>query len=305
MTNLEAPTPLFLNGVADTAPSPEPALNLDRRPLCPPGAEASSVDNPSVARAPAISPTEQSYTQWDEELLFTEYLPLVRAIASRIHRTLPRHVLLDDLIQAGVIGLLDAMTKYDPGKQTRFQGYARFRIRGAIIDDLREMDWSPRDLRRKSRLLEKTYHRLRSSLGQDPSEPEVAVELGVTLPELQSLKTEIARLRMESMVAWSAMHGKEIDLRDSLPGRPEETPLLLCLRSEKRKLLMSAIAELPLRLREVMMLYYCEHLTMKEVGSTLGLGESRISQLHSIAVTALRILLTERPGSQEVTSQMS
>jgi RNA polymerase sigma factor for flagellar operon FliA len=229
--------------------------------------------------------------------MLTEHLRLVRSIASRVHRSLPKHVLLDDLVQAGVIGLLDALTKYDPCRRIHFQTYAKFRIRGAILDNLREMDWSPRDLRRKARLLEEAHSRLSCRLARDPSEQELASEFGIQLLELQSLKVEILRLKVEGMTVQSIREGREIDLCECLPGRPEETPFLLCLRSEARSALASGIAELPPTQRRVMVLYYHEHLTMKEVGFALGICESRVSQLHSIAVVALRVWLTERTGT--------
>jgi RNA polymerase sigma factor FliA len=229
--------------------------------------------------------------------MLTENLPLVRTIASRVHRTLPKHVLVDDLVQAGVIGLLDALTKYDPRRRVQFQTYAKFRIRGAILDELREMDWSPRDVRRKARLLEEAHYRLQVRLARDPSESELAAEFGIKLTQLQSLKLEITRAKVEGMTMQSPRDGEEIDLCERLSGRPEETPLLLCLRSEAQGLLNTAIAELPKKQRELMMLYYRDDLTMKQVGLALGVGESRVSQLHSVAVVALRVWFTERTAS--------
>src|SRR6202142_4375103 len=142
--------------------------------------------------------SKQAYSGWqndeERERLLMEQLPQVRYIARRIHERLPRHVPLEDLVHAGVVGLIDALHKFDRGKQVQFGSYAKFRIRGAILDSLREMDWSPRDLRRKARRLEEAHNTLRSTLGHSPSEIELAAELGISLPELQKLLGEISSL---------------------------------------------------------------------------------------------------------------
>ncbi|HMJ24141.1 MAG TPA: FliA/WhiG family RNA polymerase sigma factor [Terriglobales bacterium] len=229
----------------------------------------------------------------ERERLLTEQLPQVRYIARRIHERLPRHVPLEDLVHAGVVGLIDALHKYDRGKNVQFGSYAKFRIRGAILDSLREMDWSPRDLRRKARALEEAHHKLRSSLGRNPSEPELAAEVGMDLRGLQLLLGEISGLEVGSLRVESARDGREEDLCEYLPDDSEETPLFLCLRSEVKQQLAHAIAELPEKERQVLALYYYEELTMKEVGTILGIGESRVSQIHSMAVIRMRARLSE------------
>jgi RNA polymerase sigma factor FliA len=250
--------------------------------------------------------TKQAYTSWqndeERERLLLEQLPQVRYIARRIHERLPRHVPFEDLVHAGVVGLIDALQKYDRGKHVQFGSYAKFRIRGAILDSLREMDWSPRDLRRKARQIEEAHHRLGSELGRNPSEPELAAALGLDLHGLQLLLGEIDGLEVGSLRVMSPRDGVEEDLCEYLPNDPEETPLLLCLRSEMKELLTRAIAELPEKERQVLALYYFEELTMKEVGVVLGVGESRVSQIHSMAVIRLRARLAElsslRPPQQ-------
>jgi len=240
---------------------------------------------------------KQAYTVWqgdeERERLLMEQLPQVRYIARRIHERLPRHVPFEDLVHAGVIGLIDALHKYDRGKHVQFGSYAKFRIRGAILDSLREMDWSPRDLRRKARRLEEANNTLRSQLGRNPSEPELAAELGIDLRGLQMLLGEIDGLEVGSLRVQSRRDGKEEDLCEYLPDDPEETPLLLCLRSEMKEFLTRAIEELPEKERQVLALYYYEELTMKEVGEVMGVGESRVSQIHSMAVVRLRARLAE------------
>lgn len=229
----------------------------------------------------------------ERERLLVDQLPQVRYIARRIHERLPRHVPLEDLVHAGVVGLIDALHKFDCGKHVQFGSYAKFRIRGAILDSLREMDWSPRDLRRKARRLEEAHNTLRSRLGRNPSEPELALELGIDLRGLQLLLGEISGLEIGSMRVESPRDGHEEDLCEYLPDDSEETPLFLCLRSEMKGMLTRAIAELPEKERHVLALYYYEELTMKEVGIILGVGESRVSQIHSMAVIRLRARLAE------------
>jgi RNA polymerase sigma factor for flagellar operon FliA len=241
--------------------------------------------------------TKQAYTAWqseeERERLLLEQLPQVRYIARRIHERLPRHVPFEDLVHAGVVGLIDALHKYDRSKHVQFGSYAKFRIRGAILDSLREMDWSPRDLRRKARQLEEAHNKLRSELGRNPTEPELAAELGLDLRGLQTLLGEIDGLEVGSFRVLSPRDGKEEDLCEYLPDDPEQTPLFQCLRSEMKQLLARAIAELPEKERQVLALYYFEELTMKEVGAVMGVGESRVSQIHSMAVVRLRVRLAE------------
>lgn len=243
---------------------------------------------------------KSAYTAWqdeaDRERLLEEQLPQVRYIARRIHERLPRHVPFEDLVHAGVLGLIDALHKYDQGKHVQFGSYAKFRIRGAILDSLREMDWGPRDLRRKARRIEEAHAKLRAQLGRNPSEPELAQELGMDLRDLQTLLGEIDGLEVGSLRVESPRDGKEEDLCEYLPDDPEDTPLFQCMRSEMKEILARAIAELPEKERQVLALYYFEELTMKEVGAVLGVGESRVSQIHSIAVVRLRARMNELTG---------
>lgn len=247
-----------------------------------------------------MNPSTQAYTAWQDdaerERVLMEQLPQVRYIARRIHERLPRHVPLEDLVHAGVLGLMDALHKYDQKKHVQFGSYAKFRIRGAILDSLREMDWSPRDLRRKARKIEEAHNQLRLRLGRNPTEPEMAAEMGMDLTDLQSLLREIAGLEIGSLRVESPRDGTEEDLSERVPDDPERTPLVECLRSEMKQRLAAAIAELPEKERQVLALYYFEELTMKEVGAVMGVGESRVSQIHSAAVYRLRGRLAELAG---------
>jgi RNA polymerase sigma factor for flagellar operon FliA len=248
-----------------------------------------------MTRAPLMPDTER-----DRVLL--EQLPQVRYIARRIHERLPRHVLLEDLVHAGVVGLIDALNKFDQSKHVQFSSYAKFRIRGAILDSLRDLDWSPRELRRRGRLLESTYAQLAARFGRAPSDNELAREMGLELGELQSLLTELHGLEVGSLRIDSQLHGKEEDLADNIPGNIEETPFLQCLHAEAKRLIEQAIAELPEKEQRVLTLYYYEELTMKEVGARLCIGESRVSQIHSLAIVHLRARLkslttSDAPGA--------
>ncbi|MBV9572886.1 MAG: FliA/WhiG family RNA polymerase sigma factor [Acidobacteriales bacterium] len=250
-------------------------------------------DNASGARIlQSELEAEPAVVAWQERLLM-EQLPQVRCIARRIHEHLPRHVPLEDMIHAGVLGLIDALHKFDCTKLVRFPSYAKFRIRGAILDSLREMDWSPRDLRRKGRRLDDAHNKLRSELSRSPNESEIAIELGMNLGELQALLGELNGLEIGSLRIQSSRDGKDEDLCEYLPSDPEETPLILCLRSETREQLDTAVNQLPEKERQVLTLYYYKELTMKEVGTALGVGESRVSQIHSMAVRRLRTTLGE------------
>jgi RNA polymerase sigma factor for flagellar operon FliA len=241
--------------------------------------------------------TAQAYSVWQDkeerERILLEQLPQVRYLARRIHERLPRHVPLDDLVHAGVIGLIDALNKFDLSKHVQFSSYAKFRIRGAILDSLREMDWGPRELRRKARKIEEAHRKLSLALNRAPSESEMAAELSLELKEFQLLLGELDGLEVGSLRVESPWDGKEEDLCDYLPNAPEDTPFFRCLRTEMKELLARVIAELPQKEQQVLSLYYFEELTMKEVGAVLGIGESRVSQVHSLAVVRLRARLEQ------------
>jgi len=226
----------------------------------------------------------------DQEQMMLEHLPTVRYLARRIHDRLPQHVEMDDLVSAGVLGLIDAFRKFDPGKKVQFRSYAQFRIRGAILDSLRTLDWSPRDLRRKGRAIEEAIRALTARLGRAPAEPEVAAELGMELGEYQQLLGELKGLEIGTLHVEHSEDSGEEELA-YIPNRPEDDPLFCCLKSEMRTHLASAVDQLPERERLVMTLYYYEEMTMKEIGLAMGVVESRVSQIHASAVLHLRSTL--------------
>ncbi len=228
----------------------------------------------------------------DEERLLLEHLPIVRFLARRIHERLPQHVEMEDLVSAGVVGLMDAFAKFDPAKKVQFRSYAQFRIRGAILDSLRTLDWSPRELRRKGRAVEEAIRLLTANLGRAPSEMEVARELGVELEAYQQLLGELKGLEIGTLHMERNEDSGEEELA-YVPGRTEDDPLFRCLRGEMQERLAEAIGGLPERERLVMTLYYFEEMTMREIGLALGVVESRVSQIHASAVLHLRAALAD------------
>lgn len=240
----------------------------------------------------------------ERDRLLLEHLPQVQYIARRIHDRLPPQVLLEDLVHAGILGLMDAVRKYDPSKNVQLKHYAEFRIRGAILDSLRQIDWSPRALRRQARRLEQAIAECKARFGRDPSETEIAEELGVPLESLHHLLGDLRGLDIGSLPSDSTEPGGGDESVQSKMHATEDDPFHRTLRAEMAGLLSKAIGELPDREREVLALYHFEELTMKEVGAVLGIGESRVSQIHTTALLRLRVrlheLLYKRPeGSAE------
>lgn len=231
----------------------------------------------------------------DRDLLLMEHLPTVRYLARRIHERLPQHVELDDLVSAGVVGLIDAFSKFDHTKKVQFKSYAQFRIRGAILDSLRTLDWSPRELRRKGRAVEEAIRAVTHRVGRAPSEQEIAREMGLSLADYQLLLGDLKGLEIGSLHIERSEDSGDEELA-YIPGSPEEDPLFRCLKGEMKQRLADAIGELPEKERMVLTLYYYEELTMKEIGLTLGVVESRVSQIHSSAVLRLRTALANLRG---------
>jgi RNA polymerase sigma factor for flagellar operon FliA len=228
----------------------------------------------------------------EQERVLLEHLPVVRFLARRIHERLPQHVDIEDLVSAGVLGLIDAFSKFDPEKKVQFRSYAQFRIRGAILDSLRTLDWSPRELRRKGRAVEEAIRTVTARLGRAPSEAEVAAELALGLEEYQQLLGDLKGLEIGTLHAERNEESGEEELA-YVPGNPEESPLFRCLRGELEERLGEAIQNLPDRERLVMTLYYYEEMTMREIGLALGVVESRVSQVHASAVMHLRAALRD------------
>ena len=228
----------------------------------------------------------------EQERVLLEHLPIVRFLARRIHERLPQHVDIEDLVSAGIVGLMDAFAKFDPAKKVQFRSYAQFRIRGAILDSLRTLDWSPRELRRKGRAVEEAIRVQTARLGRAPGEAEVAAAMELRLEEYQQLLGDLKGLEIGTLHIERNEDSGEEELA-YVPGRPDEDPLFRCLRGELEERLADAIAHLPSRERLVMTLYYYEEMTMREIGLALGVVESRVSQVHASAVVHLRAALRD------------
>ena len=219
-----------------------------------------------------------------------EYVPMVRAVARRIHRTLPRHIELDDVISAGYLGLVDAARKFEHGRQTQFRSYAEFRVRGAILDSLRDLDCGSRGLRRKVREIENTRQTLTATLAHAPEDAEVAGMLGISVTDLQETLAAAYSLETESLQA-EREDAEGHDLLATLIDSSAPDALAICLEGEFKQALVDAIDALPERERLIITLSYYEELTLKEIGDMLGLTVSRISQLRTAAVNRLKSAL--------------
>jgi RNA polymerase sigma factor for flagellar operon FliA len=218
-----------------------------------------------------------------------EHLPLVKAIAVRVYENLPVHVDLDDLVHAGILGLFDAATKFDPEKQVVFSSYAKHRIKGAILDSLRQLDWASRDLRRRHKQLEAATRDLASELQRAPTEAEIAQRLGVDVDRWRQMMID---LRSVGLVSASTRSSENDDMpAPDFPSKPETQPDSMCAREQLRTLLASAMQTLPERYKKVVVLYYTNEMTMKEIGGVLGINESRVSQIHKSALEKMNVVL--------------
>jgi RNA polymerase sigma factor for flagellar operon FliA len=246
---------------------------------------AGTSDHTGLSRGPAQGDevSAKAFSPAEREDLIDDCLPQVKRLASRLASRLPPHVDLENLVQAGLVGLLDAMDKFDRERGVRFWTYAEIRIRGAMLDSLRHLDWIPRSVRRRRRQIEAAFSRLESVLGRCATDEELAQELGVDAVELGKILYEVrgAEIGIRSVE----------DLGDKIRLETDENsrdPHVQMERKEMRQLLAEIVEALPERERFVVTLYYHEELTMKEVGEALGVSESRVSQIHSKAVLRMK-----------------
>ncbi len=229
------------------------------------------------------------------EKLILHYAPLVKYVASRVATGLPSSVEQADLVSYGMFGLIDALGKFEPGRGNKFETYAIPRIKGAIIDELRAMDWVPRSIRFKAREIDKANADLEAMLKRQPSEKELAERLGITLRELHDVVSQISFvsvLALDEMVSVGADRGEQVSLIDTLADKGLD-PTQGVESQETRGLLAAAINDLSEREKIVVTLYYFEGLTLAEIGEILGVTESRVCQIHTKAVGVLRGQLTE------------
>lgn len=255
---------------------------------------------PSLATATAPSreataPSREALTQVprnkeERDALIVKHLPLVKAIANRIRDNLPVQVEVDDLIHAGILGLFDAVKKYNPEKKVAFHLYAKHRIRGSILDSLRQLDWASRDLRKRFKSIEAQTQKLAQKLGQAPTEAQVAKEMGVTEDQFRKMKSELYNAGLSSGQPHRVErpdHGSFAESTESNERRPDQ----IFANRELRSILGRAISTLPPRYQRVVTLYYDYERTMKQIGNELGVNESRVSQIHKTALEKLGVAL--------------
>ncbi len=229
---------------------------------------------------------EVSFEVRDQIVL--DHLPLVKSIAIRVHENLPVHIELDDLIHAGVLGLFDAVQKYDASKNVEFQSYAKHRIKGAILDSLRQLDWASRDMRRRQKQADTVTREFSAKFGRTPTEAEVAEQMGVTPERWRRMAME---LRNAGPVSTSAREDLDRPQDMDFAADSEVRPDNICERHQLRITLDRAIGQLPERYQKVVFLYYTNQMTMKQIGDLLGVNESRISQIHKTALKKMQSTL--------------
>ena len=231
------------------------------------------------------------------ETFANQYAPLVKYVAGKVAVGMPHNVEFDDLVQFGVFGLLDAIDKYDPDKNVKFKTYAVTRIRGAIFDELRSIDWVPRSVRQKTREVEDTIGSLEARLGRTATDHEIAGAMGLSEEEYQKTMQKISATSMLSIneVWYSGDENDKVSIGDSIESPASLNPEVIAERDEIRRVIVEAINELPDKEKKILVLYYFEDLTLKEIGQVLDVTESRVSQLHTKAIMRLRFKLRNGP----------
>jgi RNA polymerase sigma factor for flagellar operon FliA len=226
--------------------------------------------------------------------LIVTYAPLVKYVAGRLGSGLPAHVDDEDLVSYGLLGLIGAIERYDPDRDVKFETYAIARIRGAIIDELRALDWVPRSVRSRARDIERAIGELEAKLGRAPTDEEISTKLGLTEEELNESLSEISRssiAALDELWTISGSSGDQVALIDTIEDIEAPDPQGALSQTELREAIADAIARLPEREKLVVTLYYYEELTLREIGEVLGVTESRVSQLHTKAILRLKARL--------------
>ncbi len=229
-----------------------------------------------------------------------EHLPQVKLIAARIAERLPDSVSVDDLISAGTLGLINAVDQFNPNLDIKLKTYAEHKIRGAILDSLRSIDWAPRNKRRKAKQIEAAITEMEKKLQRAPEEPEVAAQLGVSLEEYRRWLVETRGLNLAPLEQASSGGGEGSDVLRFISDESEEWPLQQLERSELRRLLIETIERLPEVERTIITLYYRRELTLRQIAAVVELHETRVSQLKSQAILRMRASIRSRwPGASE------
>ncbi len=234
----------------------------------------------------------------DRERLILEHIPQVRLIARKIHERLPDSVCLDDLLSAGVLGLIQAIDHFDPGQNVKLKTFAEFRIRGAILDSLRETDWAPRLKRRQARDFEAAIARVEQRLGRVPEEAEIAAELNLPIEDYRQKLTDMAALNIGEL-EYSRDEGDSPLVLKYAASTEEDSPAVSLERAELERLIANSIDRIPKVEKTVLSLYFYEELTLREIAEIMGLHLSRVSQIKSQAILRLRTSLVRHwPGSR-------
>jgi RNA polymerase sigma factor FliA len=225
--------------------------------------------------------------------LILTYAPLVKYVAGRLGSGLPAHVDEGDLVSYGLLGLIGAIERYDPSRDIKFETYAIARIKGAIIDELRALDWVPRSVRSRAREIERAIAELEAKTGIAPTDEQIAAKIGISVDELEESLTDISRSSIAALdELWSLSgEGDQISLMDTIEDETGPRPEAALDQTEMREALADSIARLPEREKLVVTLYYYEELTLREIGEVLGVTESRVSQLHTKAILRLKARL--------------
>lgn len=290
--------------VAAAVPDPRPSVESSKTG----GADDSPAPlvtaEPVVAQRPKMD--DDLFALWSDfkqsggpdlrERLILHYSPLVKYVAGRVGVGLPNNIEQADLVSYGIFGLIDAIERYDLTRAIKFETYAISRIRGAIIDELRSIDWIPRSVRSKARNVERAYATLEGRLQRTPSDGEVAAELGVSVDELHTIFSQVSFVNvvaLDELLHMGGERGDKVTLGDTIVDPKAEDPVLAFEDEETRYVLADAVSTLAEREKIVVTLYYYEGLTLAEIGQVLGVTESRICQLHTKAVMQLRVKMSE------------
>ncbi len=262
--------------------------------------EASLAEKEAAQNAAALSTLWQDYKDTGDrskrDRLIVHYAPLVKYVAGRVRSGLPNNVEAADLVSYGMFGLIDAIDKFDIGRQIKFETYAINRIRGSIIDELRSLDWVPRSVRSKAKVLERAHAELEAELKRAPTEAEIADRMGLTRAQLAKLMSQVSFTNMvalDEVTHGGSDRGDKMTLGDLLEDPRAPDPEAEYETEEMKVLLAEQISGLPEREKVVLTLYYYERLTLAEIGSVLGVTESRVSQIHSKSLLDLRARLTQ------------
>jgi RNA polymerase sigma factor FliA len=257
-------------------------------------------EDPAAANAAAVAALWQEFKSTGNaavrEKLILHYSPLVKYVAGRVGVGLPPNIEQADLVSYGIFGLIDAIEKFDIERSIKFETYAISRVRGAIIDELRALDWIPRSVRYKAREVERSYAELEAELHRTPTEAEVAQRMGIKVGDLHHIFSQVSYVNvvaLDELLSVGGEKGDKLTLGDTLEDKGAEDPVLAFEGEETKYLLAQAINQLPEREKIVVTLYYYEGLTLAEIGKVLGVTESRICQMHTKAVLQLRGKITE------------